>query len=235
VTGEAQSDAQAPDAFQRQTRRGFELLWLCDLRQKELTGFKFARIAGPLFALSNLAALLLLALSKEQDALVAITIRTLGGLSWLVGGSAGLSLARDLAERDAAEGVEELIAQRGLDPTALPEARFLAGAKRIALLIATPALPLGLICILLSPTLSTFALRVLLCIEMLGYSVVLAAVVAGVARLASALVPTHGRLTFVAALLLPYLAHRLDAAVPSILDLFDAVLEHLLQAALGAR
>jgi hypothetical protein len=204
------------------------------LRLRELFGFKFARSAGPVLALSNAFAMLILAASDQPNATVALAVRTLGWMSWLVGASAGTSTAQNLAERDVIDGIDELVLQRGLERKALPAARFAAAAKRMAVLIGFPTLFLGLLCMALSTTWPLFLHRSLLCIQMLVYAITMATVFAAIARVASALLPAHGRLLFLAALLLPHLAHRLNSAVPSILDLFETASEQLLQRALRA-
>jgi hypothetical protein len=210
----------------------YALVRLCDARLRELGPFRLARILGPVVAIASAVPMVLVHLAHQEDAVVALVMQGAGSLSWLVGTTAGLAVAADMAARDVDEGIEGLVLRRGLTESGLARARFAASAARMAWLVGVPALLLALLCVVMAPSWLALAKRAALCVEVIGYSALVGIVVAAVARGASALLPSHGRLLFAAVVLLPHVAHELDHGIPSIPGALEDLREQLLEVAL---
>ena len=208
--------------------RRLALVQLCDARQREGRGFRLARAAALSITAGTAIAMIVLMSSGGRDATPALGVAALGWLTWYVGGCAALSAAADFGSRDRREGIDVLVLQRGQSLRALQRARWLAAACRMAALIGLPALLLGLLSAAAAPTWYALGRRVMLCLSSCGYAVLLAFVLATLARTSSRLFPSRGGWVLLAVLLGPHLAHALDPAVPSVPAFFADLRSDLL-------
>lgn len=198
-----------------------------DARVRGLVGVRLARWLGALVALAFTGMMLVLALAGGRDVLDVIAIRGVEWLAWLAAGVAALGTARDLADADAREGIAALVLQRGYGERELSFARAVATARAIARAAGLPALFLCLLALLLSGTLELAARRALLCLAVLGYVVLLAIVLAALARWSARLSPGRPRTVLLVLLLGPYLAQALWPLVPSVPSVFAGLVPHL--------
>jgi hypothetical protein len=212
----------------------FALIRLCEARLRDLGSFKFASRASWLFVLSSGIALVTLLVVGQNEAVAAVAARAVAGFSLLAGVSAGLGAARDLAVRDAEDGITAFVLERGLEQSALPAARFSAVAKRLALLVAAPSLVLALLALVTSPSLSALGHRALLCLGVIGYSLVFGLVISAVAQAARLLAPAHGRLMYVALMVGPLFVHQWSSYAASIPELLAWLCDGLLEMAVGS-
>jgi hypothetical protein len=141
-------------------------------------------------------------------------------LSWVVGGIAVVSLARAFGEPNSESGVEALAVQCGYTKSSLEAARGLAGAFRLFMMVARPALILLVFAMALSrqptPITSWAALTVLV----VTYCAALAAVLSLHAAWASRLSQSHAAWITVALLLIPELARGVWPNTPSVPSFF---------------
>jgi hypothetical protein len=71
-------------------------------------------------------------------------------------------------------------------------------------------------------------------VEVALYAVVFGLAVAALARTAGTLFPAQGRWLFAALMVVPLFASQLNESVPSMPGVFDAWLDHLREAGIGA-
>jgi hypothetical protein len=148
-------------------------------------------------------------------------------LSWVVGALAALGTAHGLSEQPERDGLRALAVQRGFSSPAILRARTLAGALRIARLIAVPALALVGVAVARGQALA-WALATLPAV--LAYAAGLGLCLAALAHFSSQLSPRHARGLLVALVLGPLLISQAYSAVPSVPGLFAAWLDQLLGA-----
>jgi hypothetical protein len=216
----------------RGARRLIALTSFYDARVRALPGVRLARWLGALVALGFAGLMLVLAAAGGRDVLDVIAIRGLEWLAWLAAGVAALGTARDLADADAREGIAALALQRGYGKGELSFARAVATARAIARASGWPALALTVLALLLSSTLELAARRALLGLAVSGYVVLLAIVLAALARWSENLSPRRPRLVLLALVLGPYVVQALWPLVPSVPSVFAGLVPHLV--AIGA-
>ena len=206
---------------------------LSGCRLRTLLGVRVARLSGWAIASGFGCAMLVARLGASGAAAEALAVQAVAWLAWLSAGPAALSSARDLAARDAKEGILALALQRGHSALALRSARGLATVSTIATVVGAPTAALAVLMVVLSDTLETAAMRALLGAAMLAYVLCLSVVLGAVARWASALAPRHGRTTFAALVFGPYLAQTIWQRVPSVPTWFQDLWAQLLRLAGG--
>lgn len=199
------------------------LVALEDARLRRLFGMQLARILAVLVTLVALMAMFGAASDGGRSRAASIVHPALTWLTWLVGGCAALSAARDFKSVDEREGIAALTRLRGFDEAALEPARAIAVVSRIARLIAVPALLLALIGLLLSKSLAEVGWRALLCVAVVSYALLVGAVLGAVARWAALMSPRHGRSLLISAIVVPALLSSVWPAVPSLPALLDAL------------
>ena len=193
--------------------------------QRELWGLRLARLYGIGIGISY--AMLTFGLASDLKLTTSLWARCLTTASW-VAGLGALSLARDLAARDEAQGVTSLARLRGFGDQTLERARTLAGAMTLFSAVALPGLLVALATLLRFRTLpgTLSALSLALCT--LPYAALLGGVLALLARLCSKLLPERGRWLLLALVLGPWLLARgTGSALPSIPGAFAWLLGHL--------
>lgn len=214
-------------------QRLWALVTLCDARQRALSSMRFARFVGVTVALFVAIPMVFVAVRGGRDVLDAVALRGLALLSWGAAGLAALAAAGDLAGKDRAEGVEALARQRGYRPAELATARVLAAIRRIATVTGVPALALCALALAMSGSAALAWLRLELCVAVVAYVLLLAAVLGGLARWSARVSPGHGRWLLLALLLVPELARAVWTRVPGVIEVFGWVSHQLLF--IGAR
>jgi len=153
--------------------------------------------------------------------------RCLATASWVAGVGA-LSLATDLAARDAQQGLTGLARLRGFGEPELERARRMAGALKLGTTVLLPGLLLSLAFLARIRTLDGALGALLLGLLTVPYAALVGSVLAVLARACHRLLPGRGRALLLAVCLGPWLlAKGLDASVPSIPAGFAWLLDHL--------
>lgn len=200
-------------------RRSADLVALAERRLADAFGGRIARIYGFGIAASYTLALFLLQTRAE-----AILSQALVALAWIPAGLVALGAARDQSRLDDEQGFVALVRQRGFDARELELARLLAAFRRIARVTGWPALVL--VCARASLARSTEAALVSAhcALGAALFVLCLSASFAALARASAIVSGGRGRLLFVAAVFLPYLAAPLFPALPSLPGLLGEVL-----------
>jgi hypothetical protein len=188
-------------------------------------GMHAAGLLGILIALGY--AIVLAFQPNPGETAAGVVARALFWLSWLVAGTAALSVASELAALGADDGFAALLAQRGFPASALPPARLVAAGLRIGRAIALPAVALALFAGALARSSSGFLAVVVLTGQVIGYCALLAAALAVLARWSALLHPRRARLLLVLLILVPELLRGTWGGVPSVPAFFDALLDQL--------
>jgi hypothetical protein len=172
-------------------------------------------------------AITLFAVSATPLIATKLWARALATASWVVGVGA-LSLARDLASRDAEQGLTGLARLRGFDELGLERARALAGALRLSGAVAVPGLLVALAALLEFRTLGAAAQAASLALLTLPYAALLGTTLALLARLSQRLLPGRGRTVFLVMALGPWLlAMGTGASIPNVPSAFAWLLDRL--------
>jgi hypothetical protein len=147
--------------------------------------------------------------------------------SW-VAGIGALSLARDLSERDAVQGVSSIARLRGFSEHELERARTFAGAERLASTVLAPGLIVALALLVKYQTLRGALTALALAVLTLPYAALVGGVLAPLARACSHWLPQRGRWLFSALTLGPWLLGLgLQQALPSLPLAFSWLLDNL--------
>ena len=148
----------------------------------------------------------------------------LGSLSWVVGALAAFGTAGILAQQAEGDGLRALASQRGFDARAVWRARTLASALRIARLLGIPALLLVGVAVARGQSL---AWAIVTAPAAIVYAAALGLCLAILAHVSAALSPRHPRVLLAALLLMPLLISQAYPAVPSLQQVFAALLDGL--------
>lgn len=201
------------------------LVRLCARSQRALLGLRLTRVYTLGIGVSY--AILMFALAAPPGLAVKLWVRCMITASWVAGVGA-LSLARDLASRDAAQGLVSLARLRGFSEQSLERARALAGALRLSSALLVPGLVVALAGLLHFRTLSSARVALALALLTVPYALSLGAVLALLARLSHALLPSRGRLLLLGLVLGPWLlALGTGSSLPSIPGAFGWLLARL--------
>jgi hypothetical protein len=122
-----------------------------------------------------------------------VVLRALRWLSWVAGGLAAWSTARDLWANDETDGIVALVAQRGYQPSALVRAHWAATFGVVAQVALRPALGLVALGLATARSPEELGVRVWFSFGVMGYVLVLSAALGSAARGAVWLWPKHGR------------------------------------------
>jgi hypothetical protein len=196
---------------------------LCSAQVRGLLGVRAAAVVGWLIA-TGFGVTMLVAGRRAAGASLAPAV---AWLSWLAGGLAALSAARNPGG-SARDGVSALLVQRGHDPRTLPVARLVANMTAIARVVGRPALGLGLLGLVLSGSAAMIASRAALVLGAVCYAAVLGAVLGGLAAGCAALSPRRASTWLLGLVIGPELARVVWPRVPSVPDLLRAVWHALL-------
>lgn len=203
------------------------LVRFCSQGQGQLWGLKLTRAYGIGIGVSYA---ILLWLGREAPSFAAATrlwSHALSIASWVAGVGA-LSLARNLARRDAQQGITGLARLRGYSESELERARTVAGALRLAWGALLPGLIVALaLALRLRSWSATLGAVALICFTLV-YAALLGATLAPLARACQRWLPERGRTLFLSLVLGPWLlGEGLGAPVPSLPAAFGWLLEHV--------
>lgn len=201
------------------------LVRLCNRSLQQPWGLRLGRLyafgIGVSYALVALVGPETLAVSSK------LWVRCLGTASWVAGVGA-LSLATDLAARDAAQGITGLARLRGFGESELERARQVAGAIKLGTIVLVPGLLLSLASAARFRSLPAALLALSLGVLTIPYAALVGAVLALLARACQRVLPGRGRLLLLLVGLGPWLlAAGLGVKVPSLPAGFSWMLEHL--------
>ena len=193
--------------------------------QAELWGIRLTRLYAVGIGLSYSTLVFVLPLS---DGLAPrLWMNALTTASW-VAGVAALSLSRDLAERDATQGLTGIARLRGFGARELERARLAAGAIKLSTLVTIPGVMLSLAALLRFRTLSGASTALALLVFTFGYAAVFGTTLAALARACSRALPGRGRTLLLAVVLGPWLlAAGIDLPVPNVPSAFAWLLHRL--------
>lgn len=195
---------------------------LCGQTQRQLLGLRLARVYG--FGIGLSYALTVALGPAEADLGAGLWARSLATASWITGASA-LSLATDLAARDAKQGVATLARLRGVAEPTLERARVVAAALRLGTTVLVPGVIVALAVLLKLRTVEGAVSALAALVLTVPYAALVAGVLAPLARVCHHLLPGRGRWLFAAVVLGPWLLGAgLNAPVPSIPAGFDWLL-----------
>jgi hypothetical protein len=191
--------------------------------QKGLWGLRLARLYGFGVGLSYAALALLGPTSLATSA--KLWARALTIASWAAGVGA-LSLATDLAARDAAQGITALARLRGVSERELEQARVIAGARRLVMAVSVSGLLVVAAVLLRFRTLHGSVAALVLALITVAYAALVGGSLAILARACSRWLPGRGRLLLLALVLGPWLfGSGTGLDVPSIPRAFGWLLE----------
>jgi hypothetical protein len=208
----------------------YRLASLYDGELKRLTG---VRIAVWFAFLVSAVALLLMAFRQlSASGVVAVAVEALAWLSWLVGGLVTLSAVRHWNQFQAP--LRGLASQFGIPASTQKRAAPLALLFRLALLLATPAFLLACGAVLLAAHGESLLARLTLLWTMPLYAMLLAFGLSVLAQALSALTTASRASWLCACVLGPHLLRELWPATPSLIHVYDWLLQHLAQFGGGA-
>ncbi len=196
----------------------------CERRQRERLGARLAYLYAIGLAVTYGLLVLLAGDAESASGARSFVLAEVRAASIVPIGLYALTLAANWAELDRGEGVFSLLRQRGFQPHALGLAHVWAGARRLTLLLAVPAVAL---CALAAARvhLPRPALGLaLLALALTLYSVLLAASISALAAAARLLAPRNGRLLLLSLVLVPHAARELWPSMPSVPALFGSLL-----------
>lgn len=208
-------------------RRAWAVARAADRALAARLGAQLAKVSAWLIGLGYAVAMLLLARGTGGALLDVLVIDALGWLSWLTAGLVALSVAAAAKDPESGRGLESLALARGFSLAVIRDARGLAALRRVVRLTLGPALALALLALVLSGSPGLLAARLLLCLGVGGYVLVLALVLGGLAHIAATLAPRHGRSLLLLLVFAPHLARGLWPHVPSVPWLLGWLLDRL--------
>jgi hypothetical protein len=201
------------------------LVRLCTEAQRRLWGLRLGRLYG--FGVGFSYAVMVFVGPESLATSAKLWGRALATASWVAGVGA-LTLATDLAARDASLGLTGLARLRGFGEPQLERARALAGAMRLSTTVLVPGLMVALAVLLRFRTLHGSVVALGLALAALPYAVLVGGTLAFLGRACSLWLPGRGRLLLLALVLGPWLLGLgLNAAMPSIPGAFGWLLHQL--------
>jgi hypothetical protein len=206
------------------------LVVLTDNQHRRLWTMRLASAYAIWIGVAGAGLMVAIAHGGEDAALGLVVVRAVTWLSWVVGGLALWAAAKPIGGEPCT--VTELAKLRGYSEAAVRWSSTAAIALRITHLTATPALLLACLSLSWLRSLHAMLWTLVLCGCVAAYAVVLGASVVLLARLACATNPRHARLTALALVAVPYLAHAAWPQIPSLPTVFAWLIERLL--AVGA-
>jgi hypothetical protein len=206
------------------------LVRLCAEAQRRYWGLRLGRLYS--FGIGFSYAIMVFVGPESLPTASKLWGRALATVSWVAGVGA-LTLATDLAARDASLGLTGLARLRGFGEQQLERARAVAGALRLSTTVLVPGLMVALAVLLRFRTLHGSVVAVGLALATLAYAVLVGSTLAFLGRACSSWLPGRGRLLLLAVVLGPWLLSLgLNATVPSIPGAFGWLL-HVLSRGLG--
>jgi hypothetical protein len=190
------------------------LVRLCTEAQRRLWGLRLGRLYG--FGVGFSYAVMVFVGPESLPTASKLWGRSLATVSWVAGVGA-LTLATDLAARDASVGLTGLARLRGFGEPQLERARAVAGALRLSTTVLVPGLMVALAVLLRFRSVHGSVVALGLTLATLPYAVVVGSTLAFLGRACSLWLPGRGRLLLLALVLGPwFLGLGLNATMPSI-------------------
>lgn len=202
-------------------RRLLALTAFCDRRLGDAFLVRAAGTYG-----SGIAVSYALAIALDPSRTAALLDRAFTTFAWVPGAVIALAAARDADGSDDASGAALLARQRGFGAEELSRARLFGTGLRIARVIGLRALLLALFAASRAPESPLVEARWVL--GAVALSVVLAAVLAPLSRLAARLLPERGRVLLLAGAALASALGVIWPAAPSLGDFFGTLAPGLL-------
>ena len=221
------AQASAIGALRLRLARERALVACFELGQQKSFGLRAAKVYAFGVVVSYAIAISITRGSGRSAAIQSLLHSALIALSWVVGALAALGTAQGLANQPERDALRALAVQRGFDTPAILRARTLAGALRVARLIAVPALLLVAVAVARGQAL-VWALATAPAV--IAYAAALGLCLAGLAHLSSQLSPRHPRALLAALILAPVLISQVYFTIPSVPGLFATWLDQLLSA-----
>jgi hypothetical protein len=194
-------------------RRLWPLVRLYDGCLKSRLGAQLGKLLAALISVGHAIAVPFAARASSGDASDAVVVSALGWLTW----TAAAALALSAVGHGSDEGpARDLAAYRGFSRGAMGFAELLSSGRRTLMVVGAPALLLALFAFAFARTPALLAARALLVLGVVGYVLVLAALVAVLVNLSRALGPERPRSALLALVVLPHLLHELFPRVPSV-------------------
>jgi hypothetical protein len=170
---------------------------------------------------SGIALSYAIAIAIDPPASAFLLDRALTTLAWVPGTVIALVAAREAGGAEDTNGAAELARLRGFGAKELSQARFLGTALRIARAVGVRGLLLALFAASRAAESSLTELRWVLGVAVVA--LVLGALLAGLSRLAAAVLPERGRFVLMAGVALASVAAALWPAAPSLGSVFGAL------------
>lgn len=166
---------------------------LCRARLAASSSGRFARLAALLIVAGAIVvALSLRAADGPAAPMGGLLRKAAGAIAWLSGGALALAAARDPARADRAEGVEALVAARGVSASLLRAAHSTGAMAQMARTIGLPLALLGVVCAALAPDLSTALRRLVAAVGLLAWGAVVAVTLGALAAASARLFRARG-------------------------------------------
>lgn len=201
------------------------LVRLCQQAQRTLWGLRLGRLYG--FGIGLSYAVLMFLGPPSPATATKLWARALITASWVAGVGA-LSLATELAARDATQGITGLARLRGFGEAELERARTVAGALRLTTTVATPGLMFALASLISFRTLHGTLVSLALALFTLPYAALVGGSLSLLARGCSSWLPGRGRLLLMVLVLGPWLlSSGLQVPLPSLPGAFGWLLHNL--------
>lgn len=211
---------------QRAVPRPRDLVALMRYRLRRTWGVRIGRVSA--IVVTGTFVAVAFALHEADGALSSLTglvPRSARWLTWLAAGPALLSAANARGVADRADGVDALAMSRGASFRSVVSARTVATMVEAALLIAVPAVLIGLVATALAGSPRQAVARLLTTLLVVGFAGAAGAVLGVVANLSSRFGGARGRSLFAAVILVPWIIADVGGHGPwSIPGALDAVL-----------
>jgi hypothetical protein len=193
--------------------------------QRELWGIRLTRLYA--FGIGISYSVLVLTGPLSPGVAPGLWMKAVTTASWIAGIGA-LSLARELTERDATQGVTALARLRGYGAPELERARVAAGALKLAATVAIPGALVALTALLRWRSLPGVLTALALLLFTALYAALFGVTLSALARACSRALPGRGRLLLLAIVLGPWLlASGIGVHLPSIPGGFGWLLARL--------
>lgn len=194
-------------------RRFWPLLRFYDGCLRSRLGAQLGKLAAAVLGVGHAIALPFAARAASGDASDAVVVSALRWLTWIAAAAVALSaVGRGSDEAPA----RELALTRGFSARAMDLAELSASGRRTLRVVGVPALLLAILALAFARSPALVAARACLILGVLGYLLVLGALVAVLVRLSRAIGPHRPRSALLGLVLLPHFLHEIFPRVPSV-------------------
>lgn len=198
--------AAEPNRESTERRRTFAAaISLARARLSERGWARFARAVAALVFVGFAVAAFVLRGEQEQGASVALLVAEARVALWVIGLPIAVAAAGDLRAADRNDGVEALVAARGLSPRSLVAARFLAAMIHASLVLGLAVGGVALVSIAFAVDARAALARVSALVGSLFFAVVAGAVLGGLGSACGRAARKRGQRLVLALVVLPWL------------------------------